>query len=122
MPFPDGDAMSMPASPTRDRGGRQQKGDGRGRQEAQRGHPGARAGWTPTRQEHRLQSEVEAANLLEALADILPVHHLPEGLHPIPLHVLVLHVVGMLTHVEHEERHGAVPDVAWWSYTFVTLR
>src|SRR4030095_13350217 len=60
----------------------------------------------------RLEIEVQGANLLETLADVLPVHELPEGLHPVPLHVRVLQVVGVLPHIEHEKRHGAVPDVA----------
>src|SRR5262249_18154100 len=54
----------------------------------------------------------EGADLLQPLADVLPVDDLPEGLHPFSLDVLVLQVIGMLPHVEYENRHSAVPDVA----------
>src|SRR5581483_2679578 len=56
--------------------------------------------------------QIERAHALEALRDVGPVHDLPVRLHPVRLHVLVLAVVGVLPHVEHEERHRAVPDVA----------
>ena len=37
---------------------------------------------------------------LETLADILPVDDIPDGLHIVGPHVLVLKVVGMLPHVD----------------------
>src|SRR5205823_5522086 len=43
--------------------------------------------------------------------DVLPVDDPPERLHPLGLHVEVLQVIGVLPHVEHEQRYGAVPDV-----------
>ena len=54
-------------------------------------------------------------NFLQALADVLPVDDLPEGLDPFGLHVLVLQVVGVLPHVEHEERTVPLPTLPWWS-------
>src|SRR2546430_14858385 len=64
------------------------------------------------RNQRKLQSQVQSANFLQALSDVLPVDDLPEGLHPIPLHVLVLQIVGVLPHVEYEKGHGAVADIA----------
>src|SRR5271157_949713 len=59
-----------------------------------------------------LQHEIKCAYAGKALRDVGPVHELPERFHPIALDVLVLQVVGVLPHVQHEQRNGAITDVA----------
>src|SRR6476659_2513008 len=56
--------------------------------------------------------ELECLGAREACRDVGPVHDLPERLDPVGLHVPVLQVVGVLPHVEHEQRRRALPDVA----------
>src|SRR5690349_21656470 len=56
--------------------------------------------------------ELERLGAREARRDVGPVHDLPERLDPVRLHVPVLQVVGVLPHVEHEQRRRALPDVA----------
>lgn len=41
----------------------------------------------------------------EPLAHIVPVHHIPNGLHVIRSHILVLQVVGMLPHIYSKQRN-----------------
>src|SRR5262245_47939551 len=58
------------------------------------------------------KAEVERPHLAESRLDVGPVHDLPVRLHPGLLVVAILEVVGVLPHVEHQQGHGAVADVA----------
>lgn len=51
-------------------------------------------------------------HLLKARRHVLPIDHLRERPDPIAFDVLILQVVGLLPHVEDQQRHRTVSDVA----------
>ncbi len=52
---------------------------------------------------------------LEALRDVFPVHDVPERLHVVGAHVLVVEVVGVLPHVELQQRGHSESALPCWS-------